>query len=316
MIANIIIIPIASAAIVLVFISTLFGLVFGQIAIYIAYAAAAVIRVMLWMIGGAAALPFFAMDVASPPWYFVLAWFALLLIASKYLLSRTKIKAVAAGAVCAVTVLAMLFSVPHGMYMVFLDVGQADAAFIRTEQGGEYFIDGGREMSADEVLSFTVRRGCTPDAAFVSHTDADHFSGIVALCDAGLLHKVYCSYQEEEAVAGALPGTEVVPLSAGDTVLLDEHTQALVLYPYRDTVTKAKNESALVLLVEYDGHTALFTGDISGAVETQIFAERADIDIYKAAHHGSKYSSYRLPLSVLTPDYSVVSVGNNTFGAS
>ncbi len=38
------------------------------------------------------------------------------------------------------------------------------------------------------------------------------------------------------------------------------------------------------------------------------------MDIYKAAHHGSAQSSYRLPLSVIKPAYSVVSVGDNRFG--
>lgn len=111
-----------------------------------------------------------------------------------------------------------------------------------------------------------------------------------------------------------MPGAEVVPLGAGDTVLLDEYTRALVLYPYKDTMIDDTNEMSLILLVEYKGYTAVFTGDISGAVETEIFAEASDVDIYKAAHHGSKNSSYRLPLSVLSPEYSVVSVGNNTFG--
>jgi competence protein ComEC len=69
-----------------------------------------------------------------------------------------------------------------------------------------------------------------------------------------------------------------------------------------------------VLIVEYGGHTALFAGDIPGSVETRIFAAVGAVDIYKAAHHGSDGSSYRLPLSVLEPDYSVVSVGTNRYG--
>ena len=83
----------------------------------------------------------------------------------------------------------MLLSAPSGMYLVFLDVGQADAAFIRTQQGGDYFVDGGRERSVSQVTDFVISNGYTPDAAFVSHTDADHFSGIKALYEKDMLEK-------------------------------------------------------------------------------------------------------------------------------
>ena len=311
---NIFVIPLASAATVLVFIATFAGIVLGPLAVYVAYIPSAFIRAMMAVINLAASVPFIAMDVASPPWYGIAACFIILFISSKYVLIQTKMKTVLCTAVAAAVLLAMLLVRPTGLYMVFLDVGQGDAVFIRTVQGGDYFIDGGRESSADEVVSFVVRNGYTPDAAFVSHTDDDHFYGITALYEAGLLDKIYCSWREEETAKAAMPDAEVIPLAAGDTVLLDENTRALVLYPYKETDAEDKNDTSLVLLIEYNGHKALLPGDISGDTETQIFAGQGNVDIYKATHHGSKYSSYRLPLSVLSPDYSVVSVGANTYG--
>jgi competence protein ComEC len=311
---NLVILPLASAAIVLVFIAAIAGLVFGAAAAVIAIPAAAFIRIVLVIIHALAGASITAVNVASPPGYVVLAWFVLLFVVSKFFLIKIKRKVILCVAVCVAAAAAVWVMQPHGMIVTFLDVGQADAAFIRTAQGGEYLIDGGREQSAAEVSDFTIRSGYTPDAAFVSHTDDDHFSGIVALYDAGLLDKVYCSWQEADTVKTAMPKAQVVPLSAGDTVQLDEQTQALVLYPYRDTAEEERNENSLVLLVTYGAHRVLFTGDISGATETRIFAEMDKVDIYKASHHGSKYSSYRLPLSVLSPHYSVVSVGSNSFG--
>jgi len=311
---NIAVIPIASAAIVTVFIAVMAGLVIGDVASYVAVIPAAVIRFMMAIINWAASIPFIAANIASPPWYMTLTWFAVLFAASGYVLVRTKAKAVFSAVLAALVVLTLVASRPSGMVLTFLDVGQGDAAYIRTTQGGEYFVDGGPERSADEFVSFVIRQGVTPDAAFVSHTDSDHFTGLVALYDAGLLRKVYCSYQEEAAVRIAMPEAEVVPLAAGDTVLLDDATRAVVLYPYRDTEPESENDASLVLMLQYDGHTALLTGDISGKTETRIFALVGEVDIYKAAHHGSNSSSYRLPLSALTPDYSVVSVGRNSYG--
>ena len=91
-------------------------------------------------------------------------------------------------------------------------------------------------------------------------------------------------------------------------------TKVTVLYPSNDTNNAESNKSSLVLLIEYNGYSALFTGDISGATETLLFGNIGEVDIYKAAHHGSKFSSYQLPLSALSPRFSIVSVGDNAFG--
>jgi len=311
---NIVVLPLASLAIVLTFITTLLALLMGQAAAWLAFAADAVIRLMLTIVEALAVLPFAAVNAATPPWYITIGFFLLLFIVSKYLLVGAKLKALLGGVLTAAALFVVLITQPAGMTVTFLDVGQGDAAFVRTAQGGEYFVDGGPPKSADEVVDFAVRRGITPDAAFVSHTDDDHFAGLVKLYEQNMLHKVYCSTHEFAAVTAAMPKAEVVPLSAGDAVLLDDETRAVVLYPYSDSADGDKNDLSLVLLIEYKGHSALLTGDISGKNETALFMGLSHVDIYKAAHHGSKYSSYRLPLSGLNPKYSIVSVGENRFG--
>ncbi len=311
---NLVIIPLASAATVLVFIAALFGVIMGSSAAFAAFPASASIKAMLYIIKLAAQVPFVAVNVPSPSALMVIACFVLMYICSTYTLAAIKTKAVICAAI--VAAIAVLTVLPgfNGMYVVFLDSGQGDAAFIRTAQNGEYFIDGGRGASAEEIVSFTIRNGYTPEAAFVSHTDGDHFSGIKALYDAGMLGKAYCSWQEEDNVRAAMPDAEVVALGAGDTVWLDEYTSALVLYPYRDTEAEDKNSESLVLLIEYNGKRLLFSGDIPGTAETEIFASLPRIDVYKAAHHGSRLSSYRLPLSAIRPRYSVICVGKNWYG--
>ena len=311
---NILIIPFASVAIITVFITTAAGLVFRAAGVWLAYVSGFFVRVLMQAIDWIAGIPFIAVNTASPPWYIILAVFLILFVSSKYMLIKTWIKSVVCAGAAAAVVLTVLLSVPAGMHLVFLDVGHADAAFIKTQHGGEYFIDGGREQSAEEIIDFTIRNGYTPDAAFVSHSDADHFCGIKALYEKGLLKKVYCSYQEKDYIKAEMPDAEVVALSAGDIVWLDKDTKATVLYPKKDTQADEKNDASLVLLVEYEGHSVLFAGDISGYTETLLFTQLGEVDIYKAAHHGSKYSSYELPLSALSPQYSVVSAGYNNFG--
>lgn len=311
---NVFIVPFATVTIVLVFIASLVGMAFAPAAAPFALLASVFIRIINAIVGGVASVPFAAVDVTSPAWFIVLGAFVVLMIASKYVLIKTWLKTVIISAVCVVVAAASLLGAHRGLYMVFLDVGQGDAAFIRTEQGGEYFIDGGDEGAAAEVVDFTIRNGYVPEAAFVSHPDADHISGVASLYEAGLVRRVYCARQAEDAVRKIMPDADVVPLSAGDTVLLDETTSVLVLYPYADSAAELMNELSLVLRITYRGRSALFTGDITGELETQLFADAQEVDVYKAAHHGSKSSSYALPLTALSPRYSVVSVGCNTYG--
>ncbi len=311
---NLVIIPLASAATVLVFIAALFGVMLGSAAAFAAFPASFVIKAMLYIIRLVAQIPFVAVDTPSPSTLMVIACFVLMYICSTYTLSAIRLKAVFCAVIVAAAAAYAVLSGFNGMYVVFLDTGQGDAAFIKTRQSGEYFIDGGREASAKEIVNFTIRNGYTPEAAFISHTDDDHFSGIKALYEAGLLKKAYCSWQEEDNVKAAMPDAEVVALSAGDTVWLDEYTSALVLYPYKDTEAEDKNSESLVLLVEYNDRRLLFAGDIPGTAETENFACLPRIDVYKAAHHGSRLSSFRLPLSVIRPRYSVICVGKNRYG--
>ena len=100
-ITNIFIVPLASLTIILVFISTLVGLIFEPAGAIIAYVPTVLIRFMTTIIDGIASVPFVAMDVASPPWYFVIACFVILFIVSKFALIKTWVKAAACAVIAA-----------------------------------------------------------------------------------------------------------------------------------------------------------------------------------------------------------------------
>ena len=81
-----------------------------------------------------------------------------------------------------------------------------------------------------------------------------------------------------------------------------------------ETSTDA-NDSSLVLKLQYDDFTALFTGDISENVEEAILNDVPDCDYLKVAHHGSRYSSSEGFLNKAAPEMSVISAGvDNSYG--
>lgn len=95
-----------------------------------------------------------------------------------------------------------------------------------------------------------------------------------------------------------------------------------VLHPQGAYEPDTRNAYSLVMKLETgDGVTALLTGDVEADGE-QAAAGRlrgasdfAGIDIYKAAHHGSRYSNTEELISLIRPKLAIISCGeDNSYG--
>ena len=89
-----------------------------------------------------------------------------------------------------------------------------------------------------------------------------------------------------------------------------------------------QNANSLVFFYEENGFCGLFTGDTGAEQERAILKEREQlaaagktengrigIDVYKAAHHGSKYSNSSELLERISPTISVISCAEkNRYG--
>ncbi len=96
------------------------------------------------------------------------------------------------------------------------------------------------------------------------------------------------------------------------------------LFPGPDATEEDINDLSMTLLMEYDkdgngkcDYSAFFGGDLGAAGEHEI-AEKGlvgHVDLLKVSHHGSKYSSDELFLSVTSPDTAVISCAKrNQYG--
>jgi len=222
----------------------------------------------------------------------------------------------------------IVYPKPKPFEITFQDVGQGDAIYIAAGDGTTYFIDGGStsEEAVGEyiILPFLKAKGVAfVDYWFVSHADADHISGIFEVLESGYKVKtlVLSKYAPKDenmlhlvSVAEAC-NTQVLYLDAGDKIASDK-IRFTCLYPW-DTSIQDKNEASLVLELAYEDKKALFAGDISSKTE-QLLLEKGVVDdiwLYKASHHGSKYSNSLELLEVLQPEISVVSCSmRNLYG--
>ncbi len=221
--------------------------------------------------------------------------------------------------------------------IIFLDVGQGDGIFVASQDGTTCFIDGGssdvNEVGDYRILPFLKAHGVKAiDYWFVSHADTDHMSGLLEVMEMGykIHHLVISDKMPEDENREKLiflaerQEISIIQMKAGECIqsrVLAGGIQITCFYPWSDAMDR--NEQSMVLLVEFfDENTtsiykAFFSGDISSEAEIELIRKGIleDVDLYKAAHHGSKYSNSKAFLDVIQPEICVISCGkDNSYG--
>lgn len=231
-----------------------------------------------------------------------------------------------------------------GVSMTFLDVGQGDCIWVESAKGEHFLVDGG-SSSESKVGEYTIvpylkYMGVSKlDAVFLTHLDSDHISGVMEMLEGisntgrteGMdidIGRIYVSGAviEDEAYEklAALCEMRRIPierLTAGDRI--EAHGLWFeALHPGEDYETDSRNACSLVMKLEtQDNVTALLTGDVEADGE-RAAAEKlcgisgfSGIDIYKAAHHGSRYSNTEELISLAEPKVAIISCGeDNRYG--
>ena len=96
----------------------------------------------------------------------------------------------ARGLVLGMGFIILLIKVRSGVEITFLDVGQGDCIYIRSETGKSYLIDGGSTSKSKvgeyQITPFLKSKGVSClEAVFVTHGDKDHYSGVEELLENG-----------------------------------------------------------------------------------------------------------------------------------
>jgi len=200
----------------------------------------------------------------------------------------------------------------------FINVGQGDSILIDYGDD-ELLIDGGRGSACSLYLPQYVDGDL--EVVIATHMDADHIGGLDDVFERFRVLELWTNGNtactdtyDDFRDAYTAEGCEVLKAVRGGKISLGD-IHLCILHPER--LVSERNDNSIVLVLSFLGWDFLFAGDISQNIEDdlRLHGLLSDVDVLKIPHHGSNTSSSSVFLEALSPEISVISVGeNNQYG--
>jgi len=241
-----------------------------------------------------------------------------------------------------------IWTLPDGkLHVIFCNVGQGDASYVRFPDGRDMVIDGG--PSGNKLMDCISRHmpfwDRTIDLVLLTHPQKDHYGGLVDLIN---------RYNVKSFVSSDIAGDEghinllksvkakLIPYSTvlrGSASYVGQVKLAFV-WPSKSLVSDGNrislmynqidkkkdlsilgiktvelNDYSAVLQISYGSFDAIFTGDADERVNSDIKFDLEDpIEVLKVPHHGSRNAFAAGFLERIKPEFAVISVGKNSYG--
>ena len=196
----------------------------------------------------------------------------------------------------------------------YIDVGQADSILIKNNQYN-MLIDAGNNEDGPLLVKYLKEEQNIEKLDFVvgTHPHEDHIGGLDDIINNIEVKEVYLpeamtTTKTFEDVLDAIANNnlEITIPEIGEKFTIGDLKFEVI---YTGNGDKGLNESSIILKMNFGKHNYLFTGDTTSEIEKIILTKDINIDVLKVAHHGSKYSSSEAFLATATPDYAIISVG-------
>jgi competence protein ComEC len=200
------------------------------------------------------------------------------------------------------------------------DIGQGDAMVINLGNHRGVVIDVGPDPQLiDKCLK---QFGITQVSILVlTHFHADHVEGLPGLLKGRTVGQVWVSPQidpafESERVQRWLKVIPQIPVTAGLRTQILSNRGPInfhVLWP-KLGAQDSPNNTSVVMQINSADFSLVAAGDIEPIAQSQLVQQLSQVDMYKVAHHGSRYQDLNF-IKALSPRISIISVGkDNTYG--
>lgn len=212
----------------------------------------------------------------------------------------------------------VIFADENTLNVYFIDVGQADSILL--ENKGHYMlIDAGNNEDGPKLVNYFNEQDIKEfDYVVGTHAHEDHIGGMDDIIKNFKIDNFYMpdaitTTKTFEDVLDALEETNVIfqTPKVNQTFNLQDTTITTLSVTADE---KNLNDTSIVLKVKHGTNTFLFMGDASTKIEKNLLNKNIKSDVLKVGHHGSRYSTSLEFLKKVSPEYAVISVGeNNTY---
>ena len=207
------------------------------------------------------------------------------------------------------------------LQITVLDVGQGLSVLLYSN--GEYVLyDGGGRQHSSYVVSFLKHHGVERfQYLFASHYDEDHIAGLIGtLKTIPVNEAVLSNYQADTSIyesfmSAAKEAEKITFAATGDEFIFGD-AKISVLHA-ADGSEKTENDKSTVVSVTMEDFSCIITGDAEYGTEEKIIQSNVPLNcnVYIVGHHGSASSSSPAFVSALSPEMSIISVGEgNDYG--
>ena len=239
-------------------------------------------------------LPFAAFTLPRFSPLFAAAWYALLLLGTRYVVLRRGVRTAAAAALALALILLPLLPGDPSLRYVLLSSGFADSALI-LDGPHTTVIDTGEHPG--DLMNLLYAEGRRIDRLIITHLHQDHAGGLQQVLDSGIMVEElllpHGALDAQGAAAWApllhqaeAAGARLRYLGKGD-VLTSPRVQGEVRWPVHGAMYPGRpaNQGSLVIYWDLDGVGLLSPGDISANYAP--YALRP-AQVLKTAHHGGR----------------------------
>lgn len=212
----------------------------------------------------------------------------------------------------------VIFADENTLNVYFIDVGQADSILL--ENKGHYMlIDAGNNEDGPKLVNYFNEQDIKEfDYVVGTHAHEDHIGGMDDIIKNFKIDNFYMpdaitTTKTFEDVLDALEETNVTfqTPKVNQTFNLQDTTITTLSVTADE---KNLNDTSIVLKVKHGTNTFLLMGDASTKIEKNLLNKDIKSDVLKVGHHGSRYSTSLEFLKKVSPEYAVISVGeNNTY---
>lgn len=197
--------------------------------------------------------------------------------------------------------------------ILFLDVGQADCQLI-LYKGKSMLIDAGNSGDGEYIVNGLKALGISKlDYVIGTHVHEDHIGGMSYIIDSFEIGDFYLpynvttttSYYKKLLTSLTTKEETINEANVGDKITIED--LSFEVMSVDNTEPENTNASSIVLEMTYGELKYLFMADAEKENEEARIWN--DVDVLKVGHHGSNTSSTEEFLSQVSPEISVICVG-------